>query len=306
MFAFQRRLAAWAALSCLTLAASAQTVHQPLARLANGEVIAEQDLSDYLDRRVDLRAMSRNAWGTEEVVREMALTRALNLEGEELKMPRHTAGDGPVRRFDDVYGLAVQRRQSPACTPPANEQEARQYFNTHPKAFVVPVQVRVQRIMLPASMQVDGRQAMDWLLDRAQAISAGAGKFGEAAERAQQAYQLETQGDLGWVNLELDANSTEILTALRDVKPGQMLGPVRDGEFAYLFLMTHRREARALTWDEAKGFAATRAESYCRTEAATQLREGLFKKYGVQIDRAAIRGLFTRTAPPAIEPATKD
>ena len=85
--------------------------------------------------------------------------------------------------------------------------------------------------------------------------------------------------------------------ACRGVKPGQMLGPVRDGEFAYLFLMTSRREPRALTWDEAKGFAATRAESHCRTQAATQLREDLFKKYGVQIDRAAIRELFTRTAP---------
>lgn len=296
MFALQRRLAAWASLSFFALAAAAQ-MPPPLARLSNGEVIAEQDLSDYLDRRADLRSLSRNAWGTEEVVREMALTRALNLEGEVLNMPRRTAGEGPTPRFDDVYALAVQRRQSPACKPPASEQEARQYFNTHPQAFVVPVQVRVQRIMLPASTQIDGRQAMDWLLDRAQAISAGAGKFSDAAERAQQAYQMETQGDLGWVNLELDTNSSEILTALKGVKPGQMLGPVRDGEFAYLFLMTSRREPRALTWDEAKGFAATRAESHCRTQAATQLREDLFKKYGVQIDRAAIRELFTRTAP---------
>ena len=73
-----------------------------------------------------------------------------------------------------------------------------------------------------------------------------------------------------------------------------MLGPIQDGELAYLFLVTQRREQRALTWEQAKSFAATRAEEYCRTQSHAQVRESLFEKYGVQIDREAIRALYTR------------
>lgn len=54
-----------AAVLCMTLASAwaQSTPAKPLARLANGEVVSEQDLSDYLDSRIDLRQIARNAWG---------------------------------------------------------------------------------------------------------------------------------------------------------------------------------------------------------------------------------------------------
>lgn len=283
-----------AAVLCMTLAsawAQAAPSAKPLARLANGEVVGEQDLSDYLDRRIDLRQIARNAWGVEGTVQEMAMTRVLVLEGERLKLPRRGEDGTPAPRFDDVYGLAVYKKLAPACEPPANEQAARQYYDAHPEAFVLPTQARVERIILPVATEIGGGSAMAWLQDQARAVIQGQRKFGLVAMRAQGEYSLDAQGDLGWITLDGDHT---IMRALKTVKAGELLGPVQDDEFVYLFSVLQKRESRQLSWEESKTFAATRAVSYCRQEAQTQMRADLFRRYGVEIDRAAIREFTAR------------
>lgn len=279
------------AVLCLSLVSAwAQSV-KPLARLANGEVVSEQDLSDYLGRRMDIRQTARNAWGVEGAVQEMAMTRVLVLEGERLQIPRKVEEGVPPLRFDDIYGLAVYKKQAPACELPANEEEARKYYDAHPQAFVLPVQARVERIILPTSTQIGESSAMAWLQDQARAVIQGKRKFGLVALRAQGEYSLDPQGDLGWITLDGDHT---FMRALQTVKAGELLGPVQDGEFVYLFSVVQRREARKLSWDDARSFAASRAVVHCRQEAQTQMRADLFKRYGVEIDRAAIRELMAR------------
>lgn len=280
-----------AAVLCMTLASVWAQPAKPLARLANGEVVSEQDLSDYLDRRMDLRQIARNAWGVEGTVQEMAMTRVLVLEGERLQLPRKVEEGIPPLRFDDIYGLAVYKKQAPACEAPANEQEARQYYDAHPQAFVLPTQARVERIILPASTQIGDSSAMAWLQDQARAVIQGQRKFALVAMRAQGEYSLDAQGDLGW--LTLDGDHT-LMRALKTVKAGELLGPVQDGEFVYLFSVLQKREARQLSWDESKSFAANRAVSHCHQEAQTATRTDLFKRYGVEIDRVAIREFMAK------------
>jgi len=77
-------------------------------------------------------------------------------------------------------------------------------------------------------------------------------------------------------------------------KQGDMVGPVRDGDFIYLFSITGKRESRQLTWDEVAVSASKRAVSYCRQEAATKLENDMFAKYGVALDSAAIGAMFDR------------
>lgn len=273
---------------CMSLATAWAEPPKPLARLANSEVVSEQDLSAYLERRMDLRQIARNAWGVEGVVQEMAMTRVLVLEGERLGLPRKTEEGAASQRFDDIYGLAVYKKQAPACEAPANEQEARQYYDAHPLAFVVPAQARVERIVLPAATQIGESSAMAWLQDQARAVIQGKRKFGLVALRAKGEYELEAQGDLGWLTLDGDH---VFMRALQTVNAGELLGPVQDGDFVYLFSVLQKREARQLTWEESKSFAATRAVSYCRQEAQNNMRADLFKRYGVEIDREAIRAL---------------
>lgn len=263
---------------------------KPLARLANGEVVNDQDLVNYLGRRMDLRPVARNAWGVENVVQEMALTRVLMLEGERLGIPRKAEVGGPSR-FDDVYGLAVYKTKAPPCEAPASDDEARKYYDAHPEAFVLPAQARVHRVILPAKTQIGEMSALAWLQDQASLVAKGQRQFFAVAQRAQIEYSLDAQGDLGWLSLDGDH---QFMRALQTVKAGELLGPAQDGDYVYLFFVVQRREARQLTWDESKSFAVKRAVSHCREEAQTRIRADLFKHYGVEIDRQAIRELVAK------------
>ncbi|HRL97882.1 MAG TPA: peptidylprolyl isomerase [Acidovorax sp.] len=260
-----------------------------LVRMYKSEVITEKDLSEFLERRVDMRQAGRNLWGVQTALREMALGRALVLEGEALKVPRITGKE--ASRFDDIYSHTVYKKLAPACDPPADEAAARQFFDDNPAGFRVPPMARLSRIMLPAKEIVAGEPAMGWLFQQAQAISKGVRKFDDVAAVAAGIHKLDTQGDLGWVTLTDDA---AILKALADAAPGDLVGPVRDGEFGYLFQVIQKREPRQLTWDEAASTAPSRVVRYCREQANAQLEDRLFKKYGVTLEHEAIRGLFHR------------
>jgi len=275
-----------------TWTAAAESVSQPLARLSKvGEIISEQDLAAYLDVRIGLRAVARNVPGIEQVVREMAWNRVLNLEGERLAIARTGNSEEIPSRFDDMYALSVEKKQEPVCKRPENEQQARQYFDANPQAFIVPAQARIQRIMLSRATQIAGQSATDWLQAQAKAVAVGT-PFAEVAQQAEQIEALELQGDLGWVSLD---EEHAVLNALRAAKEGEIVGPLQEGDFVYLFQIMRKRPARPLTWEEAKPFAATRAETHCRESGQEQLRTSLFQKYGVEIDTAAIRTFFVGT-----------
>jgi hypothetical protein len=279
-------------------AASAAVDNQAvLARIGAAETITAQDLSDYLDRRMDLRPARRNAYGVETILREMALTRTLGFEGDAMGVPRRADADG--MRFDDVYAHAMYKKLAQACEPPADAAAARKYFEDHPQAFRVPPMARLSRIMLPATSTVDGEPALGWLFQQAQAIASGAAKLEDVADKAASVHKLDPQGDLGWVTLTDDA---KILRALADAKQGELVGPVREGDFGYLFYIAAKRESRQLAWDEVATSVPKRAVTLCRQEANEKLRDTLFKKYSVEIDPKAIEQLFSeeaRTAPQA-------
>lgn len=268
-----------------------------LAVFANGETISADDLSLYAARRLDLRQASRNLFGVRGIVKEMALTRALNLEGPSLGVPQRA--EGKEQRFDDIYGQAVFTKLAPACLAPADAAAARKFYDDTPAAFQVPTMVRLQRIMLPRTGQIEGMAAAGWLLKQITDMGAHQQTFEQAAQQASKVYNNDPQGDLGWVTLSDD---TPIMRAIASVPPGDMVGPVPEGEYIYLFRVVDKHPARTLTWDEAKDAAAKRAVSYCREQTQKSVQAKMFDKYGVKINDKAIEALFERgasTAQPA-------
>lgn len=280
-------VAALAVVMAGTAMADAESV--VLVRMAQGGVVTEKNLSEFLARRVDMRQAGRNMWGVQMALREMALSRVLVLEGEVLNVPRVV--DKEADRYDDAYSNAVYKKLIPACDPPADAVAARQFFDANPAAFRVPPMARLSRVMIPVKEVVDGEPAMGWLFQQAQAIGKGGRKFDEVVTRAEGIHKLDPQGDLGWVTLTDDA---PVLRALADAQSGDLVGPVREGEFGYLFLVMSKREARQLAWDEVAASAPMRAARYCREQAHAQLEERLFEKYGVVLDKEAIQGLFKK------------
>lgn len=276
-------------LTALAIVASPVTAAADLVQLKGGEVITSSDLSQYLERRVDLRASSRTKWGVEQVLREMAMGRALVQEGERLGEKRQPGKEG--ERFDDAYAMSVFRKLMPPCDPPADATAARKFFDENPQAFRVPPMARLARVMLPVSETVDGVAAADWLMDQAKLIASGAQTFEGVTKRAEGIYRLEAQGDIGWAVL-VDENV--ILRTLAAAKQGDMVGPVREGDFVYFFSIEGKRDSRQLAWDEVAVSAAARAVNYCRQTATRKLEEDLLAKYGVVMNSAAINGLFEK------------
>jgi hypothetical protein len=255
---------------------------EALVRFANGEVITDEDFAAYTRRRVDLQAMVRTLPGLRLVLTEMAETRSWVLEGERLGEPRQSNSS---RRFDDVYALAVFRKQMPVCKPPEGEENIRQYYLAHPKAFTVPTQVRLARVMLPAVTTVNNMTAEMWLTMQAKAISSGAVSFDAVAGQAGEINSRDVQGDLGWIVVSDDI---PLLRTIAKARKNDLLGPIRDGANLYLFLMLDRREERLIKYEEVLPQIPARSVQYCLSQAKAALRKSLFDRYGIVFDDQAI------------------
>ena len=96
------------ATTVLTVAHAQPEAKVPLVNFGNGEVITEKDLTEYLARRVDLKAASGNASGVMTIVQEMALARALALEGAVMGIERRT-DRGSSRSVVDLAGCGEPR-----------------------------------------------------------------------------------------------------------------------------------------------------------------------------------------------------
>lgn len=256
-----------------------------LVNFGNGEVITEKDLNEYLARRVDLKAASGNASGVMTVVQEMALTRALALEGAGMGIEQRTERG----RFDDAYALTIFKTISPACEAPKDSAAARDFYDKTPQAFTVPTTIRLSRVILPVEAVLDGEPAEAWLLAQAKAMSQGQRKFEESASQAEKIYKLDPQGDVGWVALNAD---NVILRALEAANQGDMVGPVKDGDYVYLFQVVVKRPSQLMPWNDVSAGAAQRAVNYCREQGSAEVRQRMFKKYNVQINENAVRGIF--------------
>lgn len=258
-----------------------------LATLSEGELITERDYLSYIQRRADLRTLARSFWGARSAVEEMAVTRTLMREGERLGVARDDRPQG--LRFDDVYADRVYRALVKECQRPTDPAEAKKYYDRYPDAFILPAQARVLRLMVPVNANIDNESSLGWLLRAAQSIASGSSSFDDWASKASVIYPSEKQGDIGWILL---GDASSIMKAIDDAKVGDVLGPVREGDFIYIFRVLDKRSAQKLTWDQVSGFAATRIVEHCRESERKRVIKELFERYDVRINSVAIRELF--------------
>ena len=278
------------ALAC-TAALAAPPVKDVIVTLADGETVTQAEIKAYVGQRLDLRPMATSASGMETVAREVGMALALTQEGKARGVERK--GDATPPKIDDVYALAVYKQLAPPCDEPKDEAAARRFYDQTPAAFTVPPQVRLSRIMFPKGTEIDGQPAVGWMLEKVQAVGAHKITFEQAAKEAEKAYNGDPQGDLGWVTMPPE---NELMQAIAASSPGDMVGPAPEGNFIYLFKIHDKHAGRLLTWDEVKTGAAKRAVQYCREQTSKKIGDDLFKKYGVQIDKDAIRAMFDPAA----------
>ncbi|WOO31845.1 peptidylprolyl isomerase [Diaphorobacter limosus] len=258
-----------------------------LASFSNGEKITTADFGAYVERRIDLKPTVRNFAGAKAALEEMAVTRVLTLEGGELHISR--AAERKDQKFDDVYAHAVYQKLVPQCQAPKGEEERRAYYDKNPAAFTLPTSVRLSRIILPKDVKIENEAPGLWLFNKVQLLGAGKINFSDIAKEADKVYQIDPQGDLGWVALDGD---NRILKALASANDGDLVGPLPEGDFVYLFQINGKRPSAVLPWEQAATFVDSRAVSYCRQQEHNKLRDRLFQKYGVKIIDENIQKMF--------------
>lgn len=263
-----------------------------LASLGNGESITKSDLQKYVSRRIDLGGTFKNTFSVESALDAMLLSRVLVLEGESLSMPR-LRKDVFDEKYDDSYSFSVFRKLSVACLPLQNKEEERNYFENNPNVFVVPQSARLSRFMLPAEESVGGVTASNrmasWLNDwKNKKLS-----LEQMAEQASELYNTETQGDIGWVQL---FDEIEIMKPVKNAKNGEMIGPVVEGGFVYLFYVKDKRPEKRLQWAEVEGHVSQMAVSFCARKNAADIKNMLFKKYHAVIHKNNIKKIFAADA----------
>jgi hypothetical protein len=180
-----------------------------LLRVGTTEEYRLSDVQAYGKRRPDLVTLLKSTEGLAMVVQEMAMTRALVLEGPNTSERRDATEEGSDKEFDPVYALRVYRNVAGDCPQPSTEQDSRAYYDQNPQAFTVPVQMNLSRVMLPVTAQADGFSAEMWMGLQARAVATGSARFDALVERAQKMAPNLKQGDLGWVLLQVPKRAVE-------------------------------------------------------------------------------------------------
>lgn len=254
-----------------------------LAEIDGQKVLASQ-VRAYVKTRPLLAgylAIGYPGWRT--VLIDLIDLELLNREGERLAIPRGPEDD------EDLYALRVKRHLLPACPKP-DEAGAKRFYLAHPELFSTPAFVRLERLELAASTQVEGQEARAFLTEAAARVRAGQGSFEDLAKACPQ--ESVCLQDLGFVRTDgLTELGDASLKALQTVKVGEVIGPVQVGDRWYLYHVTARREPILARWKAVKAEAAEQAQAHCRREAFTQLREELYRRYRVVLYEEALKSL---------------
>jgi hypothetical protein len=96
---------------------------------------------------------------------------------------------------------------------------------------------------------------------------------------------------VGWVALNAD---NVILRALESANQGDLVGPVKDGHYVYLFQIAAKRPSQVMPWAAVSGVAAQQAVAYCREQGRIAVEQRVLQKYGVQVDETAVRSKFNK------------
>jgi len=257
--------------------------------LGGAEHISYDQLRDYARRRIDFKGLMGSLEGWKVIAREYALTRALVREGERAAIERppvKPAEDADPLFLDDVYALKVFETLSNACRFENTESALKAYYDANPKAFEVPARVRIQRVMLPEGKAVGPLSASAWMTLQARAVTEGAAQFDKLIERAQEYAPDIYQGDLGWQVVD---DRIDLLAALGDANVGNLVGPVREGDYWVLLRVIDKRPAFIPPWDAVRHQAHAIATQHCKESEHRRVMNELFRKYEVRIDIDALK-----------------
>lgn len=255
---------------------------EPVLAEVDGQKIRASQVRAYVKIRPLLAGYLLTGYpGWKQVLQDLIILRLLNLEGERLGIPKEAEDD------EDLYALRVKRNLQPPCAKP-DEKEAKRFYKSHPELFSTPAFVRLQRIELPTSVQIEGQDALAFLQAATEQVRKGRVSLGDLARRC----PSQCLHDLGFVRTDgLVGLEDRALAELQTAEVGEVVGPLKVGEWVYLYQVTARREPILTPWGQAKAEAAEVALRFCQTEAFAKLKGELYRRYRVVLYEETLRAV---------------
>lgn len=276
-------------IALLSLFPAISNANEVLASIGGVENITKDDLRKYVEKRVDMAGTFKNSYAVENSLNEMIFTRLLVLEGVEKSIPRAET-KAMDDRYDNQYGFSVFRTLSVPCLPLKDKAEEKKYFDEHPEVFRVNTTVRLFRYMLPKKQANEPFDATEKMMEWAKGWSSEKMTLDQIGAEASKFYNIEIQGDIGWIQL---SNDVQIMRGIDSAKTGELVGPVAEGGFVYLFYVAGKHEARQLQWGEVNNQVSEMAVSFCARRNSENIKNNLYSKYRVNINKENIKKIFS-------------
>lgn len=271
-----------AALAADAASAPSEPEQDPvLATLSIGE-IRLSDLREYIRYRPHHQSGVALQGGIQRAVDELVLERMLVAEAKEEGVPLL---EGETER-SAKFILRAREAFVPKCER-VDEDTARGFYDIYQNRFMTPLMVRVSRVMLHQSQQVNGSPAEEYLQTNAVLVKNGLKRFEAVVEDTRPLVPADEKvGDLGF--LQLEGEDTELTALLRASKVGDLIGPVPAGEFVLLFEVTGRHEAVVIPYEQVQDRVPDVAFAECMRQADATTRLRLAPKYELEYRRDVI------------------
>jgi hypothetical protein len=266
----------------LGLSLNLWAAEDPILAEIDGQKILASQVRTYVKTRPLLAGYLLTGYpGWKQVLEDLIHLRLLNLEGKRVGIPKEEGDD------EDLYALRVKRKLLPPCEKP-DEKEAKRFYKAHPELFSTPAFVRLQRIELPTSVQIEGQDALTFLQTAAEQVRKGRVSLDDLARRC----PSQCLHDLGFVRTDgLVSLEDRALAELQTAEVGGVVGPLKVGEWVYLYQVTARREPILTPWEQAKEEAAEVALRFCQQQAFAKLKEELYRRYHVVLYEETLRAI---------------
>jgi hypothetical protein len=266
----------------LAILALALLIHQPalaeteasnpvLATVAE-HAITKQDLLNYGRESPYLLPYLSIPGGPMKILNDMINERLLILEGERL-------GIAKGETSSPAYAYQVRSHLAPACPIP-DEGTAKSYYEEHPEKFSTPIFLRLYRFGLPFTAENESA-VFNQLSELGNSVRRGETTLADAVANGKNESMVVRQGDLGF--LPYDDTDNPIMKELTRAPINQIVGPLKQKDWFFLYQVTDRREPILASYERIKDEAAKVEREECSRLKFKELLDELKQRWPVRM-----------------------
>lgn len=213
--------------------------------------------------------------GPMKILDDMIKMQVLRLEGERIGQPNHGEMAGGATGF----AISVKQRLAPRCED-GSDAEVQRYYQANLPAFSTPLFIRLNRYGKRTTPET--KEAVEkYLADVVDQLRAGKTSFSALAVDSDDDISKAKGGDIGFVADNSPQNP--VMEKLRQAGVGEVLGPLYQGNMAFVYQVTARREPVAAKYEEIRKEVTDAQRDACSKERTDKLFAELYERWKVKV-----------------------